>query len=344
MTSRRLVNSELCRFACSATHSKTSIAKFIVMAFSQLKIHLDTDFGGDIDDICALAMLLRWPGDAQLTGVTTVAEIRGRRAGQVKYVLDLEGRSGVPVAAGAEISQGFYPYELGLPPEERYWTNSIAPLPTASERAVELLKNSIEQGAIIIGLGPLSNLYLLETKYSGILRDARLFLMGGYAYPPREGYPQWGDEDDFNLQVDARSAHCVIENSSPTFVPLSVTVETALRRKHLEALRKAGALGQLLARQAEAFAEDEKIGEKFGKPRHKLASDIINFQHDPLCCAIALGWNEGVQISQIPLKTELRDGLLHRKIDAEGKPTRVVTKIDGDRFSQFWIDTIAGVA
>ena len=26
------------------------------------KIHLDTDLGGDLDDICALAMLLRWPG------------------------------------------------------------------------------------------------------------------------------------------------------------------------------------------------------------------------------------------------------------------------------------------
>ena len=38
-----------------------------------MKIHLDTDIGGDIDDLCALAMVLRWPG-AELTGVTTVAE------------------------------------------------------------------------------------------------------------------------------------------------------------------------------------------------------------------------------------------------------------------------------
>lgn len=309
-----------------------------------LKIHLDTDFGGDIDDICALAMLLRWPNDIQLTGVTTVAEINGRRAGQVKYVLELEGRSSVPVAAGADISQGFYQYELGLPPEDRYWTEPVAPLPTASDEAVELLKKSVEGDATIIGIGPLSNLYLLETKYPGILRDARLFLMGGFAYPPREGYPRWRDEDDFNLQIDTGSAICVIENSSPTFVPITVTVETALRRKHLEALRKAGALGQLLARQAEAFADDEKIREKFSKTCDKLPNDIINFQHDPLCCAIALGWDDGVEISHVKLKTELKDGLLHRKIDVDGKPTQVVTKIDGERFSQFWVDTIAGVA
>jgi inosine-uridine nucleoside N-ribohydrolase len=62
------------------------------------KIHLDTDLGGDIDDICALAMLLRWP-DVDLTGITTVAEDNGRRAGYVRYVLELEGRKDIPVAA-----------------------------------------------------------------------------------------------------------------------------------------------------------------------------------------------------------------------------------------------------
>jgi purine nucleosidase len=309
---------------------------------SKLKIHLDTDFGGDIDDLCALAMLLRWSDDIQLTGITTVAEINGRRAGQVKYVLGLEDRNDVPVAAGADVSEGFYPYELGLPDEKRYWAKSIAPLRTASDEAVELLKKSVEEGGTIIGIGALSNFYLLENKYPGILRDARLFLMGGFVFPPREGYPQWKDEDDFNLQIDARSALCVIENCNPTFIPLSVTTETALRKKHLELLKRAGALGQLIARQAEAFAEDEKIGEKFGQTCDKLPNDIINFQHDPLACAIALGWKDGVEISQIPLKTELRSGLLDRKIDADGKPTKIVTNIDGERFSQFWIDTIAG--
>ncbi len=34
------------------------------------KVHLDTDLGGDTDDLCALAMLLKWP-DIQITGITT---------------------------------------------------------------------------------------------------------------------------------------------------------------------------------------------------------------------------------------------------------------------------------
>lgn len=308
-----------------------------------VKIHLDTDLGGDIDDICALAMLLRWPGNVQLTGVTTVGEMDGRRAGQAKYVLGLEGKKDVPVAAGADNSQGFYPYELGLPPEERYWHEAVAPLPGSSEKAVQLLKESVEQGAAVIGIGPYTNLYLLENQYPGILQNAKIFLMGGYVYPPREGFPQWANDSDFNVQVDVKSAKYVIEKSNPTLIPLSVTLETALRRKHLKKLRKAGVLGQLLARQAEAFAEDEKMAEKVGKTCRKLPGDIINFQHDPLACAIALGWKDGLEIKTIPLKTELRDGLIHQKIDAGGKPTRIVTKVDGERFSEFWVETVAGV-
>ena len=45
-----------------------------------VKIHFDTDIGGDMDDLRALAMLLKWP-DLDITGITTVAEAYGRRAG-----------------------------------------------------------------------------------------------------------------------------------------------------------------------------------------------------------------------------------------------------------------------
>lgn len=304
------------------------------------KIHLDTDLGGDIDDICALAMLLRWP-EVDLTGITTVGDDHGRRAGYVRYALGLKGRNGIPVAAGAEISQGFYRYELGLPPEERYWPEPILPSPNTVEEAISLLRKSIEQGATIVGIGPYTNLYLLDIQYPGILMQAKLFLMGGFVYPPRLGFPNWGNDMDFNIQVDVKSAKHVIENSSPTLIPISVTVETALRRAYLDDLRMAGALGQLIARQAEAFAVDEKHDTRFGETCEGLPRDIINFQHDPLACAIALGWDEGVEIKELPLILEEKDGWLTERIQPSGKPVRVVTKVDGARFSQFWDDAIA---
>jgi len=305
------------------------------------KIHLDTDLGGDIDDLCALAMLLRWPDDFELNGITTVAEADGRRAGYVRYILGLEGRNDIPVAAGADVSQGFYRYaELGYPAEERYWPEQIKPLPNALDDAIHLLKQSIEQGATIIAIGPFTNLYLLDLQYPGILMDANLFLMGGYIYPIRPGFPNWGNEMDWNIQVDVKSAKHVIENSNPTLIPLTVTVETALRRAYLKDLRKAGKLGQLIAQQAEAFAVDEKNEIKFGETCEGLPSDIINFQHDPLACAIALGWNEGIEIEELPLFLEEKDGWLHERIDPAGKPVRVVTKVDGPRFNEFWLNKI----
>jgi purine nucleosidase len=206
-----------------------------------LKVHLDTDLGGDIDDLCALAMLLRWREDVHIIGITTVAEAKGKRAGYIRYVLSLEEKDEIPVAAGADVSQGFYRYsELGYPPEQRYWPEKITPLSNEPDKAIELLKQSIDQGATIIGIGPFTNLYLLDMKYPGILKQANLFLMGGFVYPVRTGFPGWGNDLDWNIQVDAKSAKHVIENSNPTLIPLTITVETALRRAYLKDLEKAG--------------------------------------------------------------------------------------------------------
>jgi inosine-uridine nucleoside N-ribohydrolase len=146
---------------------------------------------------------------------------------------------------------------------------------------------------------------------------------------------------DWNIQVDVKSAKHVLENSSPTLIPLTVTVETALRRAYLDDLRRPGGLGQLIARQAEAFAVDEEMESKFGETCDGLPKDIINFLHDPLACAIALGWDDGIEIGEIPLKLDLEDSWLHEKIDTTGKPTKIVTKIDGSKFSKFWIKTIS---
>jgi len=63
--------------------------------------------------------------------------------------------------------------------------------------------------------------------------------------------------------------------------------------------------------QAEAFALDEQNEKKYGETCEGLPSDIISFLHDPLACAIALGWNEGVEIAELPLILEEKDGWLH---------------------------------
>ncbi|HMN29115.1 MAG TPA: hypothetical protein PKE45_13265, partial [Caldilineaceae bacterium] len=90
------------------------------------------------------------------------------------------------------------------------------------------------------------------------------------------------------------------------------------------------------------FAEDELIGAKWGRTCPGLPDDTINFQHDPLACAVALGWAEGVEIRQFPLQVTIKEGWLVESIDAHGKAANVVTQIDGAKFSAFWLDTVCG--
>jgi len=286
-------------------------------------------------------MVLNWPG-VELMAVTTNSDDRGRRAGYTRYALALAGRAGVPVAAGADVSLDCYRIRPGLPDEAVYWPEPIPPAPGPLDRALSLLERSIEQDAIVVAIGAYTNLALLEQRSPGILRRARLYLMGGYVFPPREGFPSWGNDMDWNVQVDVQSALSVLQRASPTLVPLSVTVETSLRRAFLAPLNRSGPLPQLIARQAEAFASEMNYEAEYGRACRGLPEDIINFQHDPLACAIALGWNEGVEIDEIPLRLEIEDGWLCQRVDDHGKPTRIVTRVDGPRFSEFWLRTVAG--
>lgn len=89
-------------------------------------------------------------------------------------------------------------------------------------------------------------------------------------------------------------------------------------------------------RQAELFARSEQNEQRYGETCPGLPRDIINFQHDPLACSIALGWREGVEIEEVPLKFEIRESWLYEIPDRDGMPTRVVTKIDGNAFNEFW--------
>lgn len=308
------------------------------------RIHLDTDIAGDIDDCCALAFCLANP-NVELTGVTTVLESNGRRAGYASHVLALAGRGDVPVAAGAGVSLGrFRAAEYGLPPEERYWPEPIPALPGPLEDALALLLRSIEAGATIVTIGPLTNLALLEERYPGLLRQAHLVVMGGSidAAPPE--FPAWTFEMDFNLQTDAAASARVLAAVDPErtiLVPTEATVQTALRGADLPALRRAGAVGSLIARQAEAFALDERYAERYGARYSGLPDDLVNFHHDPLACAVALGW-PGAAVEGVPLAASIEHGWLRLRHDPHGRSFRVATRLDGPAFGAFWLDTVTG--
>ena len=305
------------------------------------KVHLDTDLGGDIDDLCALALLLRWPG-VEITGITTVIDDGGQRAGYTRYALAAAGQPDIPVAAGADSSCGRFRYAAGVPQEEAYWPEPVTPTPGPLSGTLALLRRSIEAGARIVAIGPYTNLALLDEAHPGLLGQADLYLMGGHVHPIPAGFPEWDNTMDFNVQFDVTSARHLLERYSPTLIPIAVTAQTALRRSHLRALRAAGPLGQLLARQAEAFAADERYEQTYGRACARLPDDLINFLHDPLACAVALGW-EGVTRERTRVSTQTRDGWLYEQVGADeaGQPMTVVTAVEGTQFNEFWLSTVA---
>lgn len=306
------------------------------------RIHIDTDIGGDMDDVCALCMALAWP-EVQLVGVTTEQEFDGIRAGMVHAVLALAGRTEVPVAAGAEVAAMNYRVRPGLPDEAANWPAPIAPLPGRVEDALDLLAHSIDQGATIVCIGACTNIALLERRTPGILARANLVLMGGLLDPVRSGFPQWDYTYDWNFQQDTDAARLVLEAADPLLVPITVTVETALRRRDLAALRAAPPFGPLIARQAEVHDAEYHNG-NLAKTCAQVPHDLINFLHDPLAVAVAGGWRHRIEIERARIRVAMEDSWLRLDRNPDGKPLRIVTRIDGRRFDAFWLHTLTNAS
>jgi inosine-uridine nucleoside N-ribohydrolase len=303
----------------------------------QRLIHLDTDIGGDVDDLCALVMLLGWEG-VELAGITTMAESGGLRAGFARYVLRLAQRDDIQVSAGAAGSLGGFPTAPWSNDPLRYWPEPIPPQPAAPGAALALMAESIARSATVAGVGPYTNLALLEAIHPDLLASTSVVLMGGTVAPPRHDLPPWGPDMDWNVQSDAIAARIVFERCNPLIVPLDISLQVTMREAHLPALRASGPLGRLLADQAEMYAK-EWNHRALSQEHAGLPDDFLNFHHDPLACAVAAGW-DGVTIEEMKLTPELRGQSLTFVPGETGKPTRVVRQVDPERFSRDWLTAV----
>ncbi len=299
-----------------------------------LRIHLDTDLGSDTDDLCALAMLLGWPG-VEVVGVTTVSDPGGIRAGMTRYALGLADRSDVPVAAGAEGSLGGYFIPLEFPD---VWPEPIEPAPSGPGAAIELLEANVAAGATVVAIGPFTNLAILEAARPGALAEVPLVVMGGWITPPLAGYPEWVWDQEVNTQQDALAAKVVFERCRPVATQIAATLETFLRERDLPALEEAGPLARLIADQARARGREHNMS-RLPERHPVLPQDLLNFQYDPLAAAIACGW-DGARTQKLSLRPELIGDKLRLPIDEDGVPTTVVMGADGERLARDWSDAV----
>jgi inosine-uridine nucleoside N-ribohydrolase len=303
-----------------------------------MRIHLDTDLGGDPDDVCALAMLLGWPG-VEITGITTNSDPDGLRAAYVEYCLQLGGRDDIPIAAGAGVSMTRLQRADPVTGDEQYWPTTLTPRPSLPGAALNLIHGSIDQGAVIIGIGAYTNLALLEIARPGSLGRVPVVVMGGWIEPPADDLPVWGPEMDWNVQFDTHAAEIVFNATKElTLVTLAATMRAHLTRADLPRLHNSGPLGDLIARQSEARWHEAGM-DGLGRIYAGLPDDLLNFHYDPVACAVALGWS-GAEIEEKPLRPVLENDVLRFQPDSQGRPTRVVVEVDGDQFRETWFNAV----
>lgn len=230
-----------------------------------------------------------------------------------------------------------------IPTDARYWPEPVEPRPSGLGAALPLLRASVEAGATIVAIGPYTNLAQLEAVRAGSLGRVPVVLMGGIVHAAGDGLPTWGPETDWNVQGDTNAAQVVFANATDlTIATVPVTLKAHLRASHIARLRAAGSFGALLAHQAQAHAADNGMAE-LARAHAALPDDLLNFQYDPVACAIAAGW-QGATIEEVQLRAVLEQGVLRFEPDEHGRDTRVTVDIDADDFTERWFAAVERVS
>jgi inosine-uridine nucleoside N-ribohydrolase len=253
------------------------------------RVLLDCDPG--LDDALALLLVLASP-ELELAGVTTVAgnQTIEKTTENALKVLELAGRSDIPVAAGAA---GPLAGELVLADDAHGETglgNLVLPAPSAGplERpAVDFLAERLleaEEPLTVVAVGPLTNIaLLLDLRPEATARIDRLVLMGGAI---REG--NMTPSAEFNIWIDPEAASRVFgAGLDVTMVGLDVTNRCVLTREDAERLRASGAIGMAAAEMLDFYlGYYEQAYAHGGAPihdalavAHVLRPDLVTVEH-----------------------------------------------------------------
>jgi inosine-uridine nucleoside N-ribohydrolase len=237
-------------------------------------ILVDCDPGHD--DAIAILLALASP-EVELRAVTTVAgnQTLDKTTRNALKVLELAGRTDVPVAAGAE-----RPLERKLRTAANVHGESgldgpALPEPTTRPldvHAVDLLDELIEPGVVLVPTGPLTNVALLLRRRPDVReRLERIVWMGGAI---AEGNVTPAAE--FNAFVDPEAAAEVFGSGIPvTMIGLDVTHKALFTRAHADRLRGTGAAGRVVAELSDFF-------QQFHERRYGMNGSPI---HDALAVA-----------------------------------------------------------
>jgi inosine-uridine nucleoside N-ribohydrolase len=301
-------------------------------------IVIDCDPGHD--DAIAILLALASP-ELELRGLTTVAgnQTLDKTTRNALKVLELAGRTDVPVAAGADAPLR---RTLRTAPNVHGESGLDGPdLPEPTTRPVDVhaadaLADWLEPGVVLVPTGPLTNVALLLERHPDVRdRLERIVWMGGAI---AEGNTTPAAE--FNAFVDPEAARIVFESGIPvTMIGLDVTHMALFGPAHAERLRGTGKAGRAVAELADFFLE-------FHRRRYGFEGAPI---HDAMAVAHVLDPTlvETVHCNiSIETRSELCDGrTVVDRWNVTDRPRNAEAGIDVDaeRFLELLVERIASL-
>jgi inosine-uridine nucleoside N-ribohydrolase len=208
------------------------------------QIIIDCDPGHD--DAIAILLALASP-EVELVGITTTHgnQTLEKTTANALKVLELAGRTDIPVARGAEVP---LLRELTVADHVHGESGLDGPaLPEPSgqpvaDDGVSFLADRLDPGIVLVPTGPLTNVARLLADHPDV-EMARIVLMGGAI-----GLGNITPAAEFNIWADPEAAAAVFASGIDiTMVGLDVTHEAIVGPERVARLRAMGGVGQVVA-------------------------------------------------------------------------------------------------
>lgn len=165
-----------------------------------MKLLIDTDIGDDIDDALAIAWALHLNLD--LVGITTVYRDAPKRAKIVKRILEIAGRTDIPVYFGENDPLNDKTTVIG---KFNYSLDYDKPIDGDGVRFIAECADRYGSELTVLGLGPQTNLAKAFLLYPESMKKiGRLVLMGGAFFC---------HSDEWNIAGDPTAAKIVMQSA-----------------------------------------------------------------------------------------------------------------------------------
>ena len=218
-------------------------------AEAQQKIIFDTDFARPPqDDSLALILALNSP-ELEILGVTTVAGNRSREqaTADALRVLEIAGRSAIPVYEGANMPLLHEKSEYAMQRHGTWWSDEPPPEPPGGfarrkperESTFEFMRQTVagNPGQVtIVAIGPLTNVAMVIRQEPDFAKQVKaLYIMGGAIALLPDGAGNHTPNAGFNIWVDPEAAKIVFRSGIPIELsPLNVSRKTSFAKEFFE--------------------------------------------------------------------------------------------------------------